>query len=128
MEWVEVRGETLEQAKEEALDQLGVAADDAEFEIVQEPETRWLGMKKTEARVRARVRPTQPRPKRDSRNGRNKHTKATPRTTDNSRAKAPITTAIIPVPFSLKLKKSHKVAVVRKKPPSRPPPKLRSKS
>lgn len=70
MEWVEVRGETLEQAKEEALDQLGVASDDAEFEIVQEPETRWLGIKKTEARVRARVRPTQPRPKRDARGNR----------------------------------------------------------
>ena len=70
MEWVEVRGETLEAAKEEALDQLGVAHDDAEFEIVQEPESRWMGLKKTEARVRARVRPTQPRPKRDGRNNR----------------------------------------------------------
>ena len=70
MEWVEVRGETLEAAKEEALDQLGVAHDDAEFEVVQEPESRWMGLKKTEARVRARVRPTQPRPKRDGRNNR----------------------------------------------------------
>ena len=70
MEWVEVRGETLEAAKEEALDQLGVAHDDAEFEIVQEPESRWMGLKKTEARVRARVRPTQPRPKRDARGNR----------------------------------------------------------
>ncbi len=65
MEWVEVRGATLEAAKEEALDQLGVAAEDAEFEVVQEPENRWLGIKKTEARVRARVKPTQPRQKRD---------------------------------------------------------------
>lgn len=70
MEWVEVRGETLEAAKEEALDQLGVALDDAEFEVVQEPESRWMGLRKTEARVRARVRPTQPRPKRDGRNNR----------------------------------------------------------
>lgn len=66
MEWVEVRGETLELAKEQALDQLGVALEDAEFEIVQVPESRWLGLKKTEARVRARVRPTQPRAKRES--------------------------------------------------------------
>ena len=72
MEWVEVRGETLEAAKEEALDQLGVAHDDAEFEVVQEPESRWMGLKKTEARVRARGRPTQPRPKRDGRNNRRK--------------------------------------------------------
>ncbi len=70
MEWVEVRGETVDAAKEEALDQLGVAHDDAEFEIVQEPESRWMGLKRTEARVRARVRPTQPRPKRDARNNR----------------------------------------------------------
>lgn len=70
MEWVEVRGETLEAAKEEALDQLGVAHDDAEFEVVQEPESRWLGFKKTEARVRARVRPTQPRPKKEGRGNR----------------------------------------------------------
>lgn len=65
MEWVEIRGETLELAKERALDQLGVAIEDAEFEIVQVPESRWLGLKKTEARVRARVRPTQPRAKRE---------------------------------------------------------------
>lgn len=70
MEWVEVRGETLEAAKEEALDQLGVARDDAEFEVVQEPESRWLGFRKTEARVRARVRPAQPRPKTDARQNR----------------------------------------------------------
>ena len=69
MEWVEVRGETLDAAKEEALDQLGVAKDDAEFEIVQEAESRWMGLKKTEARVRARVRPTQPRPKKEGGRG-----------------------------------------------------------
>lgn len=69
MEWVEVRGDTLEAAKEEALDQLGVAREDAEFEIVQEAESRWMGLKKTEARVRARVRPTAPPPKKEG--GRN---------------------------------------------------------
>jgi len=70
MEWVEVRGTDLEAAKEEALDQLGVALEDAEFEIVQEAESRWMGLKKTEARVRARVRPTQPRPKKEANRGR----------------------------------------------------------
>ncbi len=69
MEWVEVRGPTLDEAKEEALDQLGVDRDDAEFEVVQEAESRWMGLKKTEARVRARVRPTTPPPKREG--GRN---------------------------------------------------------
>ena len=32
MEWVETTGNSLEEAKEAALDQLGVAEDDAEFE------------------------------------------------------------------------------------------------
>jgi spoIIIJ-associated protein len=36
MEWVETTGNTLEEAKEAALDQLGVAEDDAEFEVVDE--------------------------------------------------------------------------------------------
>ncbi len=73
MEWVEVRGETVAEAEELALDQLGVAREDAEFEVVQEPENRWLGLKRVEARVRARVRPSAPPPKSDrgrSRKGR----------------------------------------------------------
>ena len=37
MEWVETTARTLEEAKDLALDQLGVAADDAEFEILAEP-------------------------------------------------------------------------------------------
>jgi len=31
MEWVETTGDTLEEAKNAALDQLGVAEDDADF-------------------------------------------------------------------------------------------------
>lgn len=67
MEWVEVRGESVAAAEELALDQLGVARTDAEFEIVQAPESRWLGFKKTEARVRARVKPSTPPPKNERR-------------------------------------------------------------
>lgn len=37
MEWVETTAETIELAKNLALDQLGVAEDDAEFEVVEEP-------------------------------------------------------------------------------------------
>ena len=65
MEWVEVRGESVAEAEELALDQLGVGRDDAEFEVVQAPENRWLGLKRVEARVRARVRPSAPPPKTD---------------------------------------------------------------
>lgn len=64
MEWVETTGRTIEQAKEAALEQLGVADADAEFVIVSEPKAGLFGRMRGEARVRARVRPTQPRPKR----------------------------------------------------------------
>ena len=61
MEWVETTGNTLEEAKEAALDQLGVAGDDAEFEVVDEPKAGLFGRTRGEARVRARVRPATPR-------------------------------------------------------------------
>src|SRR5438270_745229 len=63
MEWVETTGKTVDEAKEAALDQLGVHEDDAEFEVVEEPRTGLFGRTRGEARVRARVRPTVPRPK-----------------------------------------------------------------
>jgi hypothetical protein len=67
MEWVETTGRTLDEAKEMALDQLGVAAEDAEFDVVEEPRSGLFGRVRQEARVRARVRPTSPRPKADRR-------------------------------------------------------------
>lgn len=67
MEWVETTGKTVDEAKDLALDQLGVDEHDAEFEILEEPRTGLFGRLKGEARVRARVRPTQPRPKVDRR-------------------------------------------------------------
>lgn len=67
MEWVETTGKTLEEAKDAALDQLGVDEHDAEFEIVEEPRTGLFGRVRGDARVRARVRPTAPRPKVDRR-------------------------------------------------------------
>lgn len=73
MEWVETTGRTVEEAKKLALDQLGVAEPDAEFEIVTEPRLGLFGRLKEEARVRARVRPRFPRAKidrRDRRRGR----------------------------------------------------------
>jgi spoIIIJ-associated protein len=64
MEWVETTGRTIEDAKEAALDQLGVDDTDAEFVVVSEPRAGLFGRLRGEARVRARVRPTSPRPKR----------------------------------------------------------------
>jgi spoIIIJ-associated protein len=63
MEWVETTGKTVEEAKDAALDQLGVDEQDAEFEVLEEPRAGLFGRTRGEARVRARVRPTQPRPK-----------------------------------------------------------------
>lgn len=67
MEWVEVTGKTVDEAKEAALDQLGVAESDAEVIVVAEPKTGLFGRVRGEARVRARVRPVGPRPKRTRR-------------------------------------------------------------
>ena len=69
MEWVETTGRTIEEAKDAALDQLGVDEQDAEFEIVSEPKAGLFGRLRVEARVRARVRPTTPRPKVERRGG-----------------------------------------------------------
>jgi spoIIIJ-associated protein len=63
VEWVETTGRTVDEAKDAALDQLGVDEQDAEFEVVDEPKSGLFGRLKSEARVRARVRPMQPRPK-----------------------------------------------------------------
>lgn len=67
MEWVETTGRTVEEAKEAALDRLGVAPEDAEFEVLEEPKAGLFGRTRGEARVRARVRPTQARQKQDRR-------------------------------------------------------------
>lgn len=63
MEWVVTTGKTLDEAKDLALDQLGVDESDAEFEVLEEPKPGLFGRMRGEAKVRARVRPTQARPK-----------------------------------------------------------------
>ena len=67
MEWVETVAKTLAEARDMALDRLGVGEDDAEFEILEEPKPGLFGRVRGEARVRARVRPTAVRPKQDRR-------------------------------------------------------------
>ena len=76
MEWVETTGRTVEEAKDAALDQLGVDEHDAEFELVEEPKFGLFGRLRAEARVRARVRPTTPRPKDDRRDRRKRKPRA----------------------------------------------------
>ncbi len=67
MEWIKTTGATLDEAKERALDRLGVAEDELEYEVLVEAGRTMLGLRRTEARMRARVRPTSPRPKVDRR-------------------------------------------------------------
>lgn len=74
MEWVETTGRTVEEAKDAALDELGVDEQDAEFEVVEEAKVGLFGRLRSEARVRARVRPTSPRSKDDRRDRRRKKT------------------------------------------------------
>jgi spoIIIJ-associated protein len=70
VEWVETTGRTVDDAKEAALDELGVDESDAEFEVVEEARAGLFGRLRSEARVRARVRPTAPRAKEDRRDRR----------------------------------------------------------
>jgi spoIIIJ-associated protein len=67
MEWVETTGKTIDEAKEAALDELGVDEQDAEVVVVEQERNGFLGIGRSEARVRARVRPSAPRPKRPQR-------------------------------------------------------------
>jgi spoIIIJ-associated protein len=72
VEWVETTAKTVEEAKNLVLDQLGVVEDDAEIVVLDEPRAGLFGRVRGEARVRARVRPTTPRPKLDRRDRKRK--------------------------------------------------------
>ncbi len=100
MEWVETTAKTIEAARESALDQLGVAADEAEFEILEEPRPGLFGRMRGEARLRARVRPTPVRPKQDRRRrGRDKTSEAdasAPTDTDGTSSPSSDSAAVAP--------------------------------
>lgn len=72
MEWVETTGRTLDEATELAARELGVAVDDVELDVLAEARSGLFGRVRQEARVRARVRPTSPRPKAERRPRRSK--------------------------------------------------------
>lgn len=67
MEWIETTGKTIEEAKDLALDNLGVDEGEAEFEVVEEPRQGLFGRTRGAARVRARVVPKTPRAKEERR-------------------------------------------------------------
>jgi spoIIIJ-associated protein len=57
VDWIEVSARTLDDARELALDRLGVVADELEYEVIDQPKGGLFGIGRTEARIRARVRP-----------------------------------------------------------------------
>lgn len=68
MEYVEVRGKTVDVAVEAALQELGIDRDRAEIEVIQEPEKGFLGMGGKDAVVRVKAR-SQKRRRRRRRGG-----------------------------------------------------------
>ena len=62
MEWVETTARTIEEAKDLALDRLGVAEDEAEFEILEEPRAGLFGREGGEGHLTFIVRPYLHRP------------------------------------------------------------------
>ncbi len=67
MEWVVITGATVAEARERALDHLGVDETEVEIEVLDEPGGRLFW--KTDARVRARIAPRQAPAKRERRRG-----------------------------------------------------------
>lgn len=67
MEWVETAASTVEEAKDEVLENLGIDEADAEIEVLEKPRPGLFGRTKGKARVRARVKPRQHPPKQERR-------------------------------------------------------------
>ncbi|MDQ1465697.1 MAG: spoIIIJ-associated protein [Actinomycetota bacterium] len=58
MEWIEVTGRTVDEAKERALDELGVHESELEFELLDDARGGFLGrIGRSDARIRARIKP-----------------------------------------------------------------------
>lgn len=57
MDWIEVTARTIVEARERALDMLGVDESELELVVLEEPKSGFLGIGKTQARIRARVKP-----------------------------------------------------------------------
>ncbi len=57
MQWIETTGKTVQEAIESALFQLGITRSELEYDVITEAKRGVLGLGKTEARIRARVKP-----------------------------------------------------------------------
>jgi len=70
MQWIETTGKTVQDAVESALFQLGIRRDELEYTVISEPKRGILGILRSEARIRARVKPASFSPKTADRSGR----------------------------------------------------------
>lgn len=84
MDWIEVTARSVEEAKELALDSLGVHETELEFEVLEEPRSGFLGIGRVPARIRARVRPLS----REKPQDRRRRRRSSPRRTDAPHADA----------------------------------------
>ncbi len=75
MEWIEITAKTVDEAKERALDELGIDHDEAEFVVLEEPRRGLFRQVRGSARVRARVKPRTPRAKTERRQRRGRKPK-----------------------------------------------------
>jgi spoIIIJ-associated protein len=118
VEWVETTGRTVDEAKDAALDQLGVDEQDAEFQVLEEAKSGLFGRLRQEARVRARVRPTTPRPKAERRDRKRAPSRSTEKPeTDSAEAAPPA-----PAKKATKAKKTAKATKSAAAAPDRPIP------
>lgn len=72
MDWIVTTARTVEEAQTRALDLLGVDSADAEIQVIEEGKTGLFGRTKSEARVRARIKPKAPPAKDERRQGGNR--------------------------------------------------------
>jgi len=91
MDWIEVTARTVEDAKELALDRLGVVEDELEFEVLDEP--RGGLFRRSDARIRARVKPLSREKPVDRRRRRRGSERQGPRSASTGRGRTPTAVA-----------------------------------
>ncbi len=85
MEWIETTAKSVEEAKDLALDKLGVDDSDAEFDVLEEPRQGLFGRTRGTARVRARITPKAPPAKEDRNRNRRRRGKGDGNRTEGNR-------------------------------------------
>ncbi len=87
MEWIEVSAESVKDAVDNALDELGIHKDEIEYEILSEPKKGVFGIGATPARIKARVKPVSREKPRD-RNNRKKSDQRNKKSSRSQQAKS----------------------------------------